>query len=400
LLIGQDPEVAALSSTYIRVIWFGLFPELMYNILRKYTQAQKVALPSAICGVMAVVICVLSLSVLMFYFDMGFLAMPITSIITSVSSMTIMLIYIIGTGFYKPSWSPFTLQHLHGLGTWMRLAVPGALMTCSSWWAFEINIIVAGIVGPQPLAAMSVIFNVMVLIYSVPLSYCIAATTLVGNAVGAQDEASSRRIARTVLIVSILNQVIIAALLLLGSSQWPRIFVDDPVVVALIVGAAPLLCLFTLFDVTQSTLGGILRGAGKQTIAARAYLFSFYCVGIPLGVPLALWAPLDTVLSLWIGLTTASMLSMTLLLLYYRFMIKWDHVLLLSKERLQAADVNDLELGLGEELLPMETSEASGINDSSDLSNACSLDELELGLSEKLPPIERGELTASSTLKL
>ena len=77
-LLGQDAEVVALSSTYIRIVWIGLFPALVYSTLRRYLQNQNIVLPSVLSGISNIVIAVASLSILMLYFDFGWVFAPFT----------------------------------------------------------------------------------------------------------------------------------------------------------------------------------------------------------------------------------------------------------------------------------------------------------------------------------
>ena len=48
-----------------------------------------------------------------------------------------------------------------------------------------------------------------------------------------------------------------------------------------------------LFDGTQGVCGGVLRGAGKQTVGAALNLFAFYCVGLPISLVLGFASPLS-----------------------------------------------------------------------------------------------------------
>ena len=53
--------------------------------------------------------------------------------------------------------------------SFLRLAVPGTMMQCAEWWAFEILTIFAGMLGPHHLAAQVAVINILGLIYMVPL---------------------------------------------------------------------------------------------------------------------------------------------------------------------------------------------------------------------------------------
>ena len=58
-------------------------------------------------------------------------------------------------------------------------------------------------------------------------------------------------------------------------------------------------------------IAGILRGSGRQLLGAGISFFSFYVVGLPIGISLALAANMKT-LGMWIGLGTASFVQVWL----------------------------------------------------------------------------------------
>jgi Na+-driven multidrug efflux pump len=58
-------------------------------------------------------------------------------------------------------------------------------MLCAEWWGFEIHALIAGLKGTVALGAQSLILNTAQLAFMVPLGMGVAASTRVGNALGA-----------------------------------------------------------------------------------------------------------------------------------------------------------------------------------------------------------------------
>ena len=56
-----------------------------------------------------------------------------------------------------------------GCKEFLRLGVPGTLMQCAEWWAFELLAIFAGMLGKHELAAQVAVINIIGLIFMVPL---------------------------------------------------------------------------------------------------------------------------------------------------------------------------------------------------------------------------------------
>ena len=167
------------------------------------------------------------------------------------------------------------------------------------------------------------------------MGFGIAAAAKVGNAIGAQDIQGARRISWLILSTCVTTQSLFALALWLSQGQWPLIFTDDPDVTNLVKEVIPLLSGFCIIDAAQTAFGGILRGVGKQTIGAATYLFSYYVVGMSVGIPLALCTSL-ALMGLWIGITSAATTSLIILGSFYLFM-SWQSVIDESQKRLQSS---------------------------------------------------------------
>ena len=69
--------------------------------------------------------------------------------------------WLVGVGW---SW-----EALEEWGAFTKLGLLGILMLCLEWWAFEITIFLAGILGTTELGAQGVIFNVAAIFFSVQI---------------------------------------------------------------------------------------------------------------------------------------------------------------------------------------------------------------------------------------
>jgi MATE family multidrug resistance protein len=74
---------------------------------------------------------------------------------------------------------------------------------------------------------------------------------------------------------------------------------------------------FQLFDGTQVTLAGILRGLSVTRSASMAILIGYWVIGLPLGFYLGFYTPLEAQ-GFWIGLA----LSLSLVALMLGFVLK------------------------------------------------------------------------------
>ena len=68
---------------------------------------------------------------------------------------------------HKQTWGGWSWESLNQWGQYLKLAVPGLLMTCFEWWSAEITTFVAGSINEIELASNSVWFQTMVILYMV-----------------------------------------------------------------------------------------------------------------------------------------------------------------------------------------------------------------------------------------
>lgn len=67
---------------------------------------------------------------------------------------------------------------------YLRIGLPGAMMLCFEWWAFEILAVISGWIGVQALAAEVIIINIVSFIFMIPLGIACAASALTGINIG------------------------------------------------------------------------------------------------------------------------------------------------------------------------------------------------------------------------
>ncbi|NXS13952.1 S47A2 protein, partial [Neodrepanis coruscans] len=80
------------------------------------------------------------------------------------------------------------------------LAIPSMLMMCIEWWTYEIGSFLIGLLSVVELSAQSIIYEVSVVAFMIPLGLGTAASVQVGNALGAGDSETAKRSSTTCLI--------------------------------------------------------------------------------------------------------------------------------------------------------------------------------------------------------
>jgi MATE family multidrug resistance protein len=168
------------------------------------------------------------------------------------------------------------------LWEFFKLGVPGTVMLCSEWWAYEILTVFAGLLGSAQLACMAIILQTCALFYMIPLGLSVATASLVGNAMGAgmRDLAIqySKLAIYSIVVIAVLSGVVIFFV----SDYIFEFFTSDRTTLDVIDPVAYLIPIFFLFDCVQGVSAGVFRGAGQQAVAAVANVIAFYIVALPL----------------------------------------------------------------------------------------------------------------------
>src|SRR5438046_4806055 len=126
----------------------------------------------------------------------GLLGAPIATSISYWLSFLLMVAY---TRFVAGSecWGGWSRKCFDNMGTFARLAFMGVIHVGTEWWAFEIVALAAGRLGTIPLAAQSVIMTTDQVMNTIPFGVGVAASSRVGNMLGARNAKGAARSAHT-----------------------------------------------------------------------------------------------------------------------------------------------------------------------------------------------------------
>jgi MATE family multidrug resistance protein len=102
---------------------------------------------------------------------------------------------------------------LKDLGNFLKIGIPGMLMLCFEWWAFEFLAIFAGLLSVNDLAAEVVIINMITFIFMLPLGISYSASALTGNYLGEGKIDLAKRFASLTILLNIILTTVIVILM-------------------------------------------------------------------------------------------------------------------------------------------------------------------------------------------
>lgn len=193
-------------------------------------------------------------------------------------------------------------QLLSGWGDMVRLSIPGALMTLSEWLSFEILTFATSYVSTAELAAQTFLSVTIILVWHIPFSTSVAASTRIGHLVGGGLIDTAKRVAAwytwLFLGFGVLN-IGLSVAIIAGIVRYLAMG-DD---VRMATGSATaFVALFCFFDSTSSWAHGIIRGLGWQGIGGWITMCVNYLFAVPLALGLLLGPAQMGVKAIYLGL--------------------------------------------------------------------------------------------------
>jgi MATE family multidrug resistance protein len=327
LALGQEPEAAQLAGQYLAGLAWSVVPGWWFIALRSFMGAVSRPEPALWITLVAIPINTLLAYALIF----GAFGLPRLGITGAGIATTLVNLGMCAAGFWvayrQPPFKKYRVLGRFWRADWpllWKLVVVGAPISGAfllEYGLFASAAVMVGWLGTVPLAAHQIALQTAAIVFMVPLGVSMAATVRVGQAVGRNDAAATRRagfaaiglgagfMAAMVVLIVMLRHLIPLAFLNAGDSE----------AAATISLAASLLTIgatFFIADGIQTIAAGALRGLNDTRVPMIIAAMSFWLVGFVACYTLGFSAQLG-VTGVWMGFTVAIVLYAFLLTLRF-----------------------------------------------------------------------------------
>ncbi|KAI7851718.1 mate-domain-containing protein [Circinella umbellata] len=309
LALNQEPELARLGGLFLRYLLLGAPAFIAFEGVKKYLQAQGLMRPSTY-ALMITSPLNFGLNYLLVHgkpYNLGYIGAPIATSFSYWLMLALLLLYI---RYYKGSeaWGGWSREAFKDWWPFLRLALPGVLMVCSEWWAFELAALAASYLSTTDLAAQSICLTLASATYTIPYGISVASSNRIGNALGESFALKAKRACMVSLVFAVLFGSLNSFGLLVTRNFFGYLFTSDEDVVQRVAHILPLCALFQIADGLCGVCGGVMRGLGRQNVAAWINLFAYYVVALPMGYAMTFIADWSLT-GIWISLTVALFLG-------------------------------------------------------------------------------------------
>ncbi|XP_037643811.1 multidrug and toxin extrusion protein 1-like [Sebastes umbrosus] len=324
LAVKQNPEVARHSQMYVNIFIPALPAAFMYQLQGRYLQNQGIIWPQVITGAIGNVLNAIVNYILLYVLDLGVVGSAAANSISQTASALILFIYIYWKGLHKATWSGWSKDCLQEWGLFTKVAIPSMLMLCLEWWTFEIGGLLAGLISEVELGAQSIVYQMVTIVFMVPMGFMVAASVRVGNALGAGNIEQAKTSGKVAVILAFAISVIFGLVLGLCKNVIGYIFTTEKEIIQRVSKVMIIYGVFHSVDAVAAVTGGVIRGAGKPMVGALCNLVGYYFIGIPIGVSLMFAAKMG-IMGLWLGLSLCVTIQATFYI-FYLFKLDWKKV--------------------------------------------------------------------------
>ncbi|MDO9197326.1 MATE family efflux transporter [Rhodoferax sp.] len=217
---------------------------------------------------------------------------------------------------YQPYgiWGALERPNWKEIATFARLGIPGGLAIMVEVTSFTLMALFIARMGTVAAASHQIAANVAAVLYMVPLSIAIAASSRVSYWLGAGNKDKASAVIRTGLTMTVSAALLLSLALLLARTTLATIYARSPDVVALAVPLLGWVAIYHLADAVQAVCVFLLRCFGVTIAPLAVYCLLLWGMGLAGGYLLAYqglgtWQAMHTPSAFWA--TSAAALGMT-----------------------------------------------------------------------------------------
>ena len=309
--MGVDPAAIAISVQFLKMIAGGVPALMCFYCLRYLADGTGFTRPALYIAVTAL-FCKIPLNYILIY---GYFGLPelggvgcgVAHAIIMWTQLLLILVVVTRKRFHYTRWMlQFSWPDWHRIKPLAIVGLPIGMTLFAEVGLFSLTLLLLGQFGAEVVAAHHISMSISGVMFMLPLALGMAATIRIGFRIGAAEILQARTTAAIAIVSTMCFAIVAAISILLFREAMVAIFTTDQGVRDLSYILLLFVVFFLVFDATQVTAMGCLRGYKDTRRPLSIALFSYWVVGLPLGSLLGfgwLGEPMG-VFGFWIGLST------------------------------------------------------------------------------------------------
>jgi MATE family multidrug resistance protein len=289
--MGVDPAASDVAIPYLKATAWGV-PALMgYFVLRFLAEGMGFTRPGLYIAVGALLLKI----PLNFIFMYGYFGAPalggvgcgVATAIVMWFELLFIMIVVVGPRFKLVRWqSQFSWPSFTHIWRLSKIGAPIGATIFMEMGMFSLTTLFLGRLGAETVASHTIAGNLGGITYMLPLALGMAGTIRVGYNVGAKRIDRARETALAAMKASLTVAIVAGILIVVFREQIANLYSNDAKVIAIAVNLMLFVAVYQIFDDTQATALGVLRGYKDTQAPMWITFFGYWIIGLPLGYAL------------------------------------------------------------------------------------------------------------------
>lgn len=320
-----DKKQAQLAGDYFAVTLWGIWPALIFTVLRVYLQALGRVSPAFYVLFLAnIVNLVLDLALVLGWWGFPKWEVYGAAVATNIARYFMMfslLGYVVATDARLRVMVRTLRLHpsKRRMMEILKIGLPSGLQVTFEGGVFSLSTLLAATFDVVSSAAHQAVLNLASNAFMVPLGISSAAAVMVGQSYGSRNATDLKRAGRLGFQIVLVWMVFTSGLFLIFPKFFLGWYITDTDVLNTGAGLMLVTAAFQISDGIQVVGTGVLRGLGDTKSSMYVNLVGHWGIGLPIGLLCAYTLGLK-ILGIWIGL--AAGLSIVALVLIFAWIRK------------------------------------------------------------------------------
>ena len=287
-LMDVDPVAVAISVPYLQMGAYGVPALLCFFCLRFLADGMGFTRPA-----LYIAICALALKIPLNYVliygkfgfpEMGGVGCGVAQAIVMWLQLILILIVVTRRRFRITGWfDHFSWPRWDLIKPLLILGLPIGATIFAEMGLFAFTTLLLGPFGAEVVASHTIAMNINGILFMPPLALGMAATIRIGHRIGAGEIPQARTTAGIVICSTLIAALIGSLLIFVFRGQLVGFYTTETAVYELSFILLLFVVFFLVFDATQATTLGALRGYKDTRTPLLMALFSYWAIGLSTG---------------------------------------------------------------------------------------------------------------------
>jgi MATE family multidrug resistance protein len=230
------------------------------------------------------------------------------------------------------SWPKFDGEHWQFVKEYLTLGFPSMIMAFLEIAGVEVFQPLSGYISTYSNAAQAIVMNLYACLFTFYLGASIATAIFVGAAIGENNIKAARVFAKTAQLLVLCFTVCLAIFLFFMKEKLVSCFTSNTTIQTIALPALLVLSAALIPDCVIYCQVGVMRGLGKQKMAAWIQIAGFFVISIPIGCVLAYVYKLN-ISGFWTGFLIRSVIVCAVFAVLIWKVLDWEAIAVETQER-------------------------------------------------------------------